>query len=167
MLSSSAENVLIDGNVTSESSGGDTTAVRFSDTFGVDTDVNYTNNTLINSGPSSSDSGTFAGTISGNSYHNSTPPTWDPNPASVSSVAAAGWDNQFCTTIKRITDPTVKCFDNASLTATSLQSPVIAITIIDYVGPSVPLQVSDGAGGFEAFEVSDGVGGFEQFEVQD
>jgi hypothetical protein len=72
----------------------------------------YSNNVWIDVDKFSA--GTAWNTVSGNEYYDSLKPAWDTAPAvNVASATDTVWDNQFCTTIKRITNPTTQCFDMA------------------------------------------------------
>lgn len=104
----------VDDNVFSGITGGSRRTISFSGTALTDTDFSYTDEVLIDSDNSYPSTGTFAGTVSGNSYYASDVPTWDASPL-VNEVTVVGSDyaTQFCTTIKRITAPTAQCFDNA------------------------------------------------------
>jgi hypothetical protein len=98
------------GNVIAEAQGAKVESVKISGDY----NMTFTNNVLINaSGSTVTDAG---GTISGNKYYNSDVAAWDTAPAvNVGSVVGTAYDTEFCTTIKRITNPTTMCFDNAVL----------------------------------------------------
>lgn len=75
----------------------------------------YSDNALVDVLDSDLITTPWGGTISGNAYYSASDskPAWDTGGTYVGASIASVYDNQFCTTIKRITNPTQQCFDMA------------------------------------------------------
>jgi hypothetical protein len=106
--------MVLDGNVLGYGNTGKS-MLQVNSSVSTSAGFEYINNIHINI-PKMSATATLNGTASGNEYYNSVKPAWDTSPSvDVETVVGTGYDTEFCTTIKRITAPETKCFENAVL----------------------------------------------------
>lgn len=107
------QNVLIADNVFSEIAGGRREAYLILEPLASASadEMSFVDNVFIDADAARSVTNDWTVTIAGNEYYGSQVPPWETN-ALINQPSATGsvYDNEFCTAIKRITNPTQKCF---------------------------------------------------------